>query len=169
VAVSGDGRTLAAGACDGRVSLYDWSILTASGEPWESEIGGVTTDDTPVVGVAFGADDDQLIVAREDGRIEVFSTDVRTVAENQIGRIPELGSRWRLDVGSEVGIPEVRGSTVWFGARDPLTITSGGGGGAVGIPLDVERVADFARLTVSRGLTEAECQEYLESSSCPER
>jgi hypothetical protein len=120
------------------------------------------------VGVAFGHDDDRLIVTREDGLIETYSTDIEAAVA--LGRVPDLDLISRLDVGTEVGIPDVRGPMIWVGTRDRLTIAPEGRGGAIGVPLDRDEVADFARTTLARELTEAECLEYLASlgsGSCP--
>lgn len=156
VAMSDDDSMVVTGACDGRVSLFDVDVLHGE-EPWTAEFGGSTLDDTAVVGVAFTEDGDTVIVTRADGRVEAFDAN------------GDFVRRWAFDVGDQVGAPVVGDGLVRLGVGASFGASPSGGGGMIGMPVDLTELADLARATVTRDFTELECQEYLSLSSCAER
>jgi WD40 repeat protein len=153
VAVSADDTTAATVGCDGRVSLYDIATLKGP-EPWTARIGGAADDRAPGVGVTFGPDDETVIVTRQDGRVEAYSAD------------SEFARLWSFDVGDHVGIPSVRDGMVWVGATTPYVSAEAASGGVIAMPLDLDELVAFARGSLTRELTDGECQEYLDRASC---
>jgi hypothetical protein len=153
VAVSADDTTAATVGCDGRVSLYDIATLKGP-EPWTARIGGAADDRAPGVGVTFGPDDETVIVTRQDGRVEAYSAD------------SEFARLWSFDVGDHVGIPSVRDGMVWVGATSPYVSAEAATGGVIAMPLDLDELVAFARGSLTRELTDGECQEYLDRPSC---
>jgi DNA-binding SARP family transcriptional activator/WD40 repeat protein len=152
-AVSSDDARAATVGCDGTVSLYDVATLSGA-EPWTARVAEESGDGTPLVGVTFGPDDDVVIVTREDGRVEAYSADA------------DLERLWSFDVGDFVGMPSVRDGMVWVGVRTPFVSADVASGGAIAMPLDLDELVAFARSSVTRQLTDEECQEYLDRPTC---
>jgi hypothetical protein len=153
VAVSADDTIAATVGCDGRVSLYDIATLKGP-EPWTARIRGATDDRTPGVGVTFGPEDETVIVTRQDGRVEAYAADA------------DFERLWSFDVGDHVGMPTVRDGMVWVGATTPYVSAEAASGGVIAMPLDLDELVAFARGSVTRELTDEECQGYLNRASC---
>jgi hypothetical protein len=106
------------------------------------------------VGVTFGPDDETVIVTRQDGRVEAYAAD------------SQFAPRWSFDVGDHVGIPSVRDGMVWVGATTPYVSADAASGGVIAMPLDPDELVAFARDSLTRELTDEECQEYHDRASC---
>jgi WD40 repeat protein len=153
VALASDDQLAATVGCDGTVGLYDVAALSGD-EPWAARIGGDADDTTPGVGVTFGPDDETVIVTRQDGRVEAYSADADFVR------------LWSFDVGDHVGMPSVHDGMVWVGVTTPHVSAEVASGGAVAMPLDLDELVAFARSSVTRQLTDEECQEHLDRPTC---
>jgi hypothetical protein len=149
VAISSDDALAATVGCRGAVSLFDMEALRGPGSS-AARIGGDADDGTPGVGVTFGPDDGTVIITRQDGRVEAYATDA------------DFERLWSFDVGDFVGMPSVRDGMVWVGVTSPYVAS----GGAIAMPLDLDELVAFARSSVTRQLTDEECQEYLDRPTC---
>lgn len=153
VAVSDDDRLAANVGCDGAVSLFDLEILRGP-EPSRAAVGGDVLSDAAGVGVAFGPGGDEVIVTFDDGSVAGFGADAL------------FARLWSLDVGDHVGTPVVRDGHLWVGASSGPTDAPSSAGVMLKIPLDRDRLVELARASVGRELTDAECRQYLERTSC---
>jgi len=153
VAISSDDALAATVACRGAVSLFDMEELRGS-HPATARIGGDLDDSTAGVGVTFGPDDETVIVTRKDGTVEAHSADA------------DFDRLWSFDVGDFVGVPSVRDGMVWVGVTTPFVSSEVASGGVIAMPLDLDELVAFARDSVTRELTDEECQEYLDRPTC---
>ena len=153
LSVSPGERLLALGGCDGTVSLYQLDALLGE-RSWTARLGHTPTS-SAVTGLAFDTAREAVVASYSGGRVAAWS----------LGEV--MTELWSFDAGDVVKTPRVAGDTLWLGVIDRLLPGERPTGGVIGLPLDPSELLDFARLRVSRDLTDAECQRYLGGPCSP--
>ncbi|MET0526582.1 MAG: BTAD domain-containing putative transcriptional regulator [Nocardioides sp.] len=105
---------------------------------------GIVTD------LAFDADGERLATASDDGSVRVWD--------------PRAGE---LQVTLRLAVP-LGASTVEFSPDGQRLVTTWADGVTRVWTLDLDELVDIAGERVTRGLTDAECRQYLHTDTCPE-
>ncbi len=148
MAASPDGRQIATVRSDGRISMYDLELFLDS--PTRRAPAALDTADEPVNQLVYSTDGGTLFGAGRDGAVRAW--DASTLEE-----------LWSLDAGASTSGPWVHDDLLWFAVPiDAPTGDGDGGFGLAAIPFDQESIAEWAATTVTRNLTDSECQKYLD-------
>jgi WD40 repeat protein len=150
--VSPDGSHLATVRDGAGLIVYDLDVLVerskaqavATSEP-DSATGLI---DERIVHLVYSPDGSVLFSGSDSGVLRAW--DATTLEE-----------RWSIDNGNSMAGLRVDDDRVWFGQPIGGDGPGGGGFGLAAIPFDQESIADWAASTVSRDLTDRECQEFL--------
>lgn len=151
-AFSSDDRLVATVGCDGNVSLFDAELLAGPASP-TSRIGGTTAVRAAGIGVAFGPDDDEVIVTRVDGTVTSY-------------RVDGFARAWQFDVGDHVGAPTVHQRKLWLPTSGWSADLASSNGAVVALPFDHDALVTMARATATRRLADSECEQYLAERPC---
>jgi DNA-binding SARP family transcriptional activator/WD40 repeat protein/energy-coupling factor transporter ATP-binding protein EcfA2 len=148
--VSPDGARLATVRRSGEIIVYDLDLLIDSPTGQAEVVSNTATVTELVAELAYSTDGSMLFSGSVDGVLRAWDSET-------------LEQRWSIDNGFSMSGLRVRDDLVWFG--QPVDIRSGrsdAGFRLAAIPFDQASIAEWAATTVTRTLTDAECQEYLQ-------
>ena len=142
VSYSPDGSHLASGSRDGQVLLWD----SYTGKSIPSPRGG---DFEWINGIAYTPDSARIITGGDSGLVGVWNAETG-------GRLFSLASLPNAVLGIAI-------------SQDGRYLATGSIDGMVRVfLLDVDELITLAKTRVTRGFTQAECQQYLHLETCPE-
>jgi WD40 repeat protein len=150
MAVSPDGARLATVRDTGEIIVYDLDLLIDSPTGQAEVVSNTATVTELVSQLAYATDGSTLFSGSVDGVLRAWDSET-------------LEQRWSIDNGVSMSGMRVRDDLVWFG--QPIDARSGSGDAGfrlAAIPFDQASIAEWAATTVTRNLTDAECQEYLQ-------
>jgi DNA-binding SARP family transcriptional activator/WD40 repeat protein/energy-coupling factor transporter ATP-binding protein EcfA2 len=148
--VSPDGYRLATVRRSGEIIVYDLDLLIDSPTGQAEVVSNTATVTELVSQLVYSSDGSMLFSGSVDGVLRAWDSET-------------LEQRWSIDNGVSMSGLRVRDDLVWFG--QPIDARSGSGEAGfqlAAIPFDQASIAEWASTTVTRNLTDVECQEYLQ-------
>ena len=152
LAISDDGRLLAA-ADALSIYLYDLKLLRSG----DSEAALIGSTPTSSFSIDF-TDDSSIVLTGSPGAIT--------------GQTADASFRELFSIGLGDQLPSqilVRDGYVWTALTERVAVDAETASGLVGLPLASDDLIAFAKSKLSRGFTDAECQQYLGLDSCADR
>ena len=145
---SPDGRHVATKRGNGGITIYDLDLLVDS-TTGQAVVASTDSVDDPVTQLVYSSDGANLFGGGSDGAVRAWNAET-------------LDELWSIDTGASTSALRVHDDLLWFGV--PIDVPAGNGDGGFGlaaIPFDQESIAEWAATTVTRDLTEFECEGYL--------
>ena len=148
MAASPDGRRVATLRDDGTITIYDLDQFVES-PTGQAVVVSASMDDTFGAQLVYSSDGSILFGAGIDGTVHAWSAET-------------LDELWSIDAGTAAPGLRVSDDLLWFGVPVDAGPRSDAGFGLAAIPFDQHSIAEWAAATVTRELTDDECQQYLE-------